>query len=108
MVKHYADLPDYSTFLSSFSLAFSNLHNDKSKLTSFQQLCVVLMKFCLDLGDQDLGFRFGVDHCTISQYVKNNYKHTACSVEATCKMAREARTNKNHAFLIFGKSLGGT
>ena len=49
--EYCTGLPNYSTLLSIFYLAFPNPHDDKASLTSFQQLCVVLMKLRLCLGD---------------------------------------------------------
>ena len=36
----------------------------------FQQFVMILMKLCLNLGDQDLAYRFGVNQSTIARHVK--------------------------------------
>ena len=41
---------------------------NRSALSCFQQLIVVLMELCLSLGDQDIAFRFSVNQSTISRY----------------------------------------
>ena len=42
---------------------------NRSVLSLFQQFMIVLMKFRLNLGDQDLAFRFGVHQSTISRCI---------------------------------------
>ena len=36
----------------------------------FQQFVMILMKLCLNLEDQDLAYRFGVNQSTIARHVK--------------------------------------
>ena len=36
----------------------------------FHQFVMILMKLCLNLGDQDLAYRFGVNQSTIARHVK--------------------------------------
>ena len=42
---------------------------NRSALSLFQQLMLVLMKLRLNFGDQDLAFRFGVNQSTISRCI---------------------------------------
>ena len=44
--------------------------NGRTMLSRFQQFLSVLMKPRLNRGDQDLGYRFGVNQSTISRYLK--------------------------------------
>ncbi len=70
MVKYYTGLPDYHTLKSVFEFVFSVTQASRSSLTTVQQFCAVLIKFCLGLGDQDLAYRFGVDQSTMSRHIK--------------------------------------
>ena len=40
---------------------------NRSVLSAFQHMIVVLMKLRLNLGDQDIAYRFGVNQSTISR-----------------------------------------
>ncbi len=75
MVKYYTGLPDFATLQSIFQLVYPNPPESRSRLTLFQQLCAVLMKLRLGLGDQDLAYRFQVDQTAISRYVKRVIDH---------------------------------
>ena len=67
----------YYTGLSSFALlkALCNFLSvgleigNRSALSLFQQFMLALMKLRLNLSDQDLAFRFGVNQLTISRYL---------------------------------------
>ena len=67
-VKYYTGLPTFARWM-----ALSNLLapcvdcGKRSVLSCFQQLMAVLMKLLLRLGDQDIGFRFGLNQSTISR-----------------------------------------
>ena len=59
-------------------------NGSRSVLSRFQQMMVVLMKLRLNLGDQDIAFRFGVNQSTVSRcfsewidvmYKKKNIKN---------------------------------
>ena len=73
-VKYYTRLPTFAALMPIFTFVSSSLEeNSRTTLSHFQQFVSVLMKLRLnlgDLGDQDLGYRFGVNQLTISRYFR--------------------------------------
>ena len=70
-VKYYTGLPTFTTLMAIFTFVSTSLEdNSRTVLSHFQQFLSVLMKLRLNLGDQDLGYRFGVNQSTISRYFK--------------------------------------
>ena len=62
-------LPTFTSLMALFNLlAHCVKHGNRSKLSRFQQLIVVLIKLRLNLGDQDIAFGFGVNQSTTSRY----------------------------------------
>ncbi len=70
-VKYLTGLPRFSYLIQMFHLVFPRPHTENSQysLSLFQQLLIALMKLRLNLGDQDLAYRFGVHQSTISRCV---------------------------------------
>ncbi|XP_065915688.1 uncharacterized protein [Dysidea avara] len=68
--KYYIGLPSYEFLKVVFGLVIIGLpvsfHNGPCSV--FQQFIMVLMKLRLNLGYQDLGYRFGVHYSTVSRY----------------------------------------
>ena len=70
-MKYYSGLPTFTTLMAIFTFVSTSLEdNSRTVLSHFQQFLSVLMKLRLNLGDQDLGYRFGVNQSTISRYFK--------------------------------------
>ena len=68
-VKYYTGLPTYTCLTAVFEFVFPPPQtDDRFSLTHFNQFVLALMKMRLNLGDQDLGYRFGVHQSTISRY----------------------------------------
>ena len=70
MVKYYTGLPSYVLFKAIFDLITVGLPQNffNGSCSAFQQVCMVLMNLRLNLGDQDLAYRFGVNQSTVSRY----------------------------------------
>ena len=69
-VKYLTGLPNYSYMMQVFYLVFpqqETIDTPRYSLTLFQQFLLVLMKLRLNLGDQDLGYRFGIHQSTVSR-----------------------------------------
>ncbi|XP_065889366.1 uncharacterized protein [Dysidea avara] len=69
-VKYYTGLPSYEVLKIIFDFVSKGLPDCFSggKKTPFEQFFIALMKLRLNLGDQDLSYRFGVCQSTISRY----------------------------------------
>ena len=68
-VKYYTGLPTYTCLIAVFELVFPPPQtDDRFSLPYLNQFVLLLMKMRLNLGDQDLGYRFGVHQSTISRY----------------------------------------
>ena len=67
-VKYYTGLPNFATLMALFNFLSPSVEiGNRSVLSAFQQMIVVLMKLRLNLGDQDIAYRFGVNQSTISR-----------------------------------------
>ena len=65
-VKYYTGLPNFATLMALFNFLSPSVEiGNRSVLSAFQQMIVVLMKLRLNLGDQDIAYRFGVNQSTI-------------------------------------------
>jgi len=69
-VKYYTGLPSYEVLKVLFDFVSKELPEcfSEGKKSPFEQFYIVLMKLRLNLGDQDLSYRFGVCQSTISRY----------------------------------------
>ena len=69
-VLYYTGLPSYSVLQSVFSLVVKGISDSSdSGLGIFNQYLITLMKLRLDLGEQDLAYRFGINQSTVSRYI---------------------------------------
>ncbi|KAI1899740.1 hypothetical protein AGOR_G00064870 [Albula goreensis] len=69
-VRFYTGLPNYFVFETVMWLLSPHMKGDKSvKLSKFQQLLLTLMRLRLDLKNQDLAYRFGVQVSTVARTV---------------------------------------
>ena len=67
-VKYYTGLSSFAVLMALFNFLSVNLEiGNRSALSLFQELMLVLMKLRLNVGDQDLAFRFSVNQSTISR-----------------------------------------
>ena len=64
-VKYYTGLPNFAILFNFLAPCVEN--GNRSVLSRFQQMMVVLMKLHLNLGDQDIAFRFVVNQSTVSR-----------------------------------------
>ena len=69
-VKYYTGLPSYLMLQCIFDFVIVGLPNGffASSCSPFEQFLMVLMKLRLNLGDQDLAYRFGIHQSTVSWY----------------------------------------
>ena len=69
-VKYYTRLPSFSMLKAIYDFISTDAPTCMvdAKLDVFEQLMLVLMKLRLNLGDQDLAYRFGISQSTVSQY----------------------------------------
>jgi len=71
-VKYYTGLPSYSVLKAIFDYLMTDLELPEciinGKKSVFEQLVLVLMKLRLNLGDQDLAYRFQIGQATVSRY----------------------------------------
>ena len=92
----YSDtgLPTFTTLMAIFTFVSTSLEdNSRTVLSRFQQFLIVLMKLRLNLGDQDLGYRFGVNQSTISRY----FKKWICSAQSFGEVAQQRGTDEDYA-----------
>ncbi|KAJ8409913.1 hypothetical protein AAFF_G00209540 [Aldrovandia affinis] len=69
-VRFYTGLPNYFVFETVMWLLSPHMKGDKTvKLSKFQQLLLTLMRLRLDLKNQDLAYRFGVQVSTVTRTV---------------------------------------
>ena len=67
-VHFYTGLPSFSTLMAVFNFVAPFVpHMARSVLPQFQQFMMTLMKFRLNLLDQDMAYRFGVSQSTVSK-----------------------------------------
>ena len=71
-VKFYTGLPSFSALLTLFTYVSAHMKSgQQSILTHFQQFVMVLVKFWLNLANQDIVYRFGVHQSTVSRSIRN-------------------------------------
>ena len=69
-IKYYTGLPSFPVLMALFNFVGGSVEvTNRSALSLFQQLMLVLMKLRINFGDQDLAFRFGVNQSTISRCI---------------------------------------
>ena len=68
-VKYYTRLSSFARLIALFTfVSTSVLDSSKTSLPPFQQFIVVLMTLRLNLGAQDIAYRFGISQSTVSRY----------------------------------------
>ena len=70
MVKYYTGLPSYEVLKAVYDLVIIGIPStlSASSCSLFQQFLIVLMKLRLNLGDQDIAYKFAVSQSTVSRY----------------------------------------
>ena len=69
-VLYYTGLPSYSVLQSVFFLVVKGIPDSgDSSLGIFNQFLITLMKLRLDVGEQDLAYRFGINQSTVSRCI---------------------------------------
>ena len=70
MAKYYTGLPSYEVLKTIFDLVVIGVPSSQSasSCSLFQQFLIVMIKFHLNLGDQDIACRLGVNQSTVSRY----------------------------------------
>ena len=83
-VCFYTGLPNYEVFEQLYQLLEPLLSKDNSKsvISLFDELLIVLVKLCLGVTNEDLGYRFGVSSSWVS--VIFHKWITVMSVELKC------------------------
>ena len=70
VVGYYTGLPSYECLKAVYDFVSIGLPNSftSGKKCSFEQFLIALVKLHLNLGDQDLSYRFGISQATVSNY----------------------------------------
>ena len=70
-VKYYTGIPNYQTLIAVFSFVSSGMVAcSRTSLSLFQLFVMVLIKLRLNLGDQDLAYRFNVSQSTVTRQMQ--------------------------------------
>ncbi len=70
-VKYYTGIPSYKTLMAVFKFVSSGITSgNRTSLSHFQMFILVLVKLRLNLGDQDLAYRFNVSQSTASRQLQ--------------------------------------
>ena len=68
LLKFYTGIPDWTVFMALYNLVHSAIPDTPiNKLSKFSMILMFLMKIRLNLFNEDLGYRFGVHHSTVSR-----------------------------------------
>lgn len=79
MVKFYIDLPSFLVLKAVFAFVSKGLPEKHSfRCSYFDQFLLTVMKLRLNAGDQDLGYRFGINQSTVSRCVARIYFTPGC------------------------------
>ena len=69
-VKYFTGLPNFKTLLAVYNFVSADeVPGGRTALTLFQSFVMTLIKFRLNLGDQDLAYRFGVNQSTVTRQI---------------------------------------
>jgi hypothetical protein len=74
MVKYYTGLPSYEILKCVFDFITIDIpasYLNGGACNAFQQVLIVLMKMRLNLGDNDLAYKFNISQFTVSRYFRN-------------------------------------
>ena len=70
-VKYFTGLPNYKTLKAVFNFVSSGVEaGSRTSLSLFQLFVIVLIKLRLNIGDQDLAYRFNVSQSTVTRQMQ--------------------------------------
>jgi len=67
-VEYYTGLPSFAALKAIYNLSVKELP-ESTDYPFFQQYLILLIKLWLNVGDQDLAFRFGTTQANVSRYI---------------------------------------
>ena len=68
VLKYYTGLPNRTVFNAVMTLILPSLTStSNSKLSTFEMVVLFFMRIRLNLHEEDIGYRFGIHHTTVSQ-----------------------------------------
>ena len=90
-LKDYDAEVEYYTGLPSFTISSLSENKSRATLSHFQQFLMLFMKLQLNLGDQDLAYKFSVNQSVNCVWTFQEMdKCDACSAQSSSEVAKES------------------